>query len=36
MGRFTAALGRELEDNYRQGLIRAGRCDTLVGVVRNP
>jgi SAM-dependent methyltransferase len=36
LGRFTAALGRELEDNYRQGLIRAGRCDTLVGVVRNP
>jgi SAM-dependent methyltransferase len=35
MGRFTASLGREIEDNYRQGLIRAGRCDTLVGVVRN-
>jgi SAM-dependent methyltransferase len=36
MGRFTAILGREIEDQYRQGLIRAGRCDTLVGVVRNP
>jgi SAM-dependent methyltransferase len=35
MGRFTALLGRELEDSYRQGLIRAGRCDTLVGMVRN-
>lgn len=35
MGRFTASLGREIEDNYRQGLIRAGRCDTLVGAVHN-
>jgi len=35
LGRFTDVLGRELEDNYRQGLIRAGRCDTLVGIVRN-
>lgn len=33
MGRFTALLGRELEDAYRQGLIAAGRCDTLVGIV---
>jgi hypothetical protein len=35
MGRFTAALGHEIEDNYRQGLIRARKCDTLVGIVRN-
>jgi SAM-dependent methyltransferase len=35
MGRFTASLGREIEDGYRQGLIRAGKCDTLVGVVRS-
>jgi SAM-dependent methyltransferase len=33
MGRFTAVLGREFEDSYRQGLIRAGRCDTLIGVI---
>jgi len=35
MGRFTGILGRELEDSYKQGLIRAGRCDTLVGIVSN-
>jgi SAM-dependent methyltransferase len=33
MGRFTALLGRELEDAYRKALIAAGRCDTLVGIV---
>jgi SAM-dependent methyltransferase len=33
LGRFTALLGRELEDAYRKGLIAAGRCDTLVGIV---
>lgn len=33
MGRFTALLGRELEDAYRRGLIAAGRCDTLVGIL---
>lgn len=33
MGRFTALLGEELEENYKQALIRAGRCDTLVGVI---
>ena len=35
MGRFTQLLGRETEDQYRQGLIRSGRCDTLVGIVHN-
>jgi SAM-dependent methyltransferase len=33
MGRFTRALGPEVEDAYRQGLIRSGHCDTLVGVL---
>lgn len=35
-GRFTEVLGQEIEDNYRQALIRARRCDTLVGVIRRP
>jgi SAM-dependent methyltransferase len=35
MGRFTEILGRELEESYKQGLIRSGRCDTLVGIIRN-
>ncbi len=34
MGRFTAQLGGELEDAYKQALIRLGRCDTLVGIIR--
>ncbi len=33
MGRFTGALGTELEENYKQALIRTGNCDTLVGVI---
>ena len=36
MGRFTEVLGQELEDAYRQALIRARRCDTLIGVLRKP
>jgi SAM-dependent methyltransferase len=35
MGRFTEILGREIEESYKQGLIRSGRCDTLVGIVSN-
>ena len=35
MGRFTDVLGRELEERYKEGLIRSGRCDTLVGIVSN-
>jgi SAM-dependent methyltransferase len=35
MGRFTAALGAELEEAYKQALIRARRCDTLIGIVHN-
>src|SRR3989338_3100402 len=33
MGRFTKALGSELEDSYKQALIRIGKCDTLVGII---
>lgn len=33
MGRFTKALGDELEESYKQALIRIGKCDTLVGVI---
>ena len=33
MGRFTAVLGQELEETYRQALIRRGRCDTLIGII---
>jgi SAM-dependent methyltransferase len=32
-GRFTKVLGQELEDGYRQALIKARICDTLIGVV---
>jgi hypothetical protein len=35
MGRFTAALGGALEESYKQALIRAGKCDTLVAIVSN-
>lgn len=33
MGRFTDQLGVELEENYKQSLIRSGKCDTLIGVI---
>ncbi len=36
MGRFTDVLGPEIEDQYRQALIKAGRCDTLIGVLKKP
>jgi len=35
MGRFTAVLGQEIEDQYRQALIRARRCDTLIGILHS-
>jgi SAM-dependent methyltransferase len=35
MGRFTKSLGAELENEYKQALIRARRCDTLIGIIRN-
>lgn len=34
MGRFTPQLGAEIEDVYRQALIRSGHCDTLVAVLK--
>jgi SAM-dependent methyltransferase len=33
MGRYTEALGAELEETYRQSLVRSGHCDTLIGVI---
>lgn len=33
MGRFTGALGNELEEDYKQALIRTGKCDTLIGII---
>jgi 2-polyprenyl-3-methyl-5-hydroxy-6-metoxy-1,4-benzoquinol methylase len=33
MARFTAVLGKDVEDHYRQALIRARRCDTLIGIL---
>lgn len=33
MGRFTGMLGVDLEESYKQALIRVGKCDTLVGII---
>jgi len=33
MGRFTDKLGGEIENQYRQALIRSRYCDTLIGVI---
>jgi 2-polyprenyl-3-methyl-5-hydroxy-6-metoxy-1,4-benzoquinol methylase len=33
IGRFTKLLGQELEESYKQALIRIGKCDTLVGII---
>jgi 2-polyprenyl-3-methyl-5-hydroxy-6-metoxy-1,4-benzoquinol methylase len=33
MGRFTDIFGEDLEDNYKQALIKAGNCDTLIGII---
>ena len=33
MGRFTNVLGQDLEDRYRQALVQARRCDTLIGIL---
>ena len=35
MGRFTETLGSEIEENYKQTLIRIGKCDTLVGIIKS-
>ena len=33
MGKYTSKLGIELEEAYKQSLIKTGYCDTLVGVI---
>lgn len=33
MARFTDIIGIDVEENYKKGLIKSGRCDTLVGIV---
>lgn len=33
MGRFTELLGEDIEESYKQSLIRSGKCDTLVGII---
>lgn len=33
MGRFTELLGADVEDAYKQALIRCGYCDTLIAVI---
>lgn len=33
MGRFTAILGQAVEEQYRQALIQARHCDTLIGLL---
>lgn len=34
MGRYTDKIGGEIEEAYKQALIKSGHCDTLVGIVR--
>lgn len=34
MGRFTAKIGRGIEEAYRQTLVDSGHCDTLIAIVR--
>ncbi len=36
MGRFTNVLGKEIEENYKQALIKSGHCDTLIGILKKP
>jgi len=33
MGRFTPSLGAEIEELYKQALVRSGHCDTLIGII---
>jgi SAM-dependent methyltransferase len=33
MSKFTDRLGIEIEENYKQALIKSGKCDTLIGVI---
>jgi hypothetical protein len=33
MGRYSAKLGKNIEEEYKQALIASGCCDTLVGII---
>jgi SAM-dependent methyltransferase len=33
MERFTEQLGVELEEGYKNALIKSGKCDTLIGII---
>ena len=33
MSKFTDRLGIEIEENYKQALVKSGKCDTLIGVI---
>jgi len=33
MGRFTESLTQELENSYKEALIRIRKCDTLIGII---
>lgn len=33
MGAFTDIIGQDIEDQYRKALVRAGRSDTLIGII---
>ncbi len=35
MGKYTDILGNELEEMYKQELIRQKRCDTLIAIITN-
>ncbi|MBU0543743.1 MAG: class I SAM-dependent methyltransferase [Proteobacteria bacterium] len=34
MGRYTKSLGSEIEELYKQALIRNRRCDTLIAIIK--
>lgn len=33
MGKFSELLGKELEEDYKNNLIKIGKCDTLIGII---
>jgi len=33
MGKFSKLLGKKFEENYKQNLIKIGKCDTLIGII---
>jgi hypothetical protein len=32
-GRFTGVLGAGIEEQYKAALVKAGKCDTLIGIL---